>query len=337
MKKQCLRCKKWFDRIDLWKVDKSWLGNKYVCRTCRRSYVREDEPSGKNSNVFGAKKCPNCGKTMSEEKVWHGKEGFLDEWICLKCNFQDNKQNKKFENSKEKLRNFTGLQREKIHEKTKEELEAEKAEEGRIYAEFSRKEKENSDRKSKDLVVRHIDAGNKFFSYRKFNEALSCYNEALLIEPDNIRALISKGDTLRTLGKDTEAILCYDKVLEIEPNNKDAILGKETSLFKLSKDGTGEEKGWKSTQREDKKSTQEDRKGTREEPIQHGFDPYAVLGLNRNVTAVELKARFRDLIKKNNLAGSINMSTQERERKEAVIKDIIKAKEMISKEKGFSS
>lgn len=315
--------------MEVWKVDKSWLGNKYVCRTCRRSYIREETPSDKFSNLFGAKKCPNCGKLMSVEKVWHGEEGFIDEWICLKCNFQDSKQRKKIENDNKKHQRKSEPQKASYHEKTKEELQAEKAEEDKIFAEFTKNEKERTDKKLKDLAARHIEAGDKFFSYHKFGEALSCYGEAILIEPNNVRALLSKGDALRMLAKDTDAISCYNRVLEIEPDNRDAALGKETSLFKLGKRNTEGESRWKSTPREDRKRTPEPSR-------QYGFDPYAVLNLDRNVSAIELKARFRELIKKNYPAGSINMSVEEKERKESVIKDIIKAKDMISKEKGFS-
>jgi hypothetical protein len=63
------------------------------------------------------------------------------------------------------------------------------------------------------------------------------------------------------------------------------------------------------------------------------FDPYVILGLDKSVTCAEVKTRFKELIKRNNLAGIVNMDLQEKERKEAIVRDIIKAKDLIYKEK----
>ena len=66
------------------------------------------------------------------------------------------------------------------------------------------------------------------------------------------------------------------------------------------------------------------------------FNPYVILGLKRDVSCGEVKVKFKDLIKKNNLSGIVNMTLQEKESKEAIVRDIIKAKDMIYKEKGCS-
>lgn len=66
------------------------------------------------------------------------------------------------------------------------------------------------------------------------------------------------------------------------------------------------------------------------------FNPYLILGLKRDVSCDEVKFKFKELIKKNNLSGIVNMSSQEKETKEAIVRDIIKAKDMIFKEKGCS-
>lgn len=232
MKKQCIKCKGRFNRIDLWKIGESWLGDQYVCRSCRRSYVPEEKPSKKESSLFGKKKCPVCGEEMSKKDVWKAKK-FVKEWICLNCNSLQNE-----------------MQKPKFHEKTREELEQEqkrvedeKTEEFRIYAEFKKKEQER-----------------------------------------------------------------------IEKNMRKA-----------------------EQERRQTESQRHEEKRVQEPPKQYGFDPYVILGLNRNVSVDELKVRFRELIKKNNLAGSINMTPEERAKKEAVIRDLLKAREMISREKGYSS
>lgn len=90
-------------------------------------------------------------------------------------------------------------------------------------------------------------------------------------------------------------------------------------------------------ERRQTESKRHEEKRVQEPPKQYGFDPYVILGLNRNVSVDELKVRFRELIKRNNLAGSINMTPEERAKKEAVIRDLLKAREMISREKGYSS
>ncbi len=89
--------------------------------------------------------------------------------------------------------------------------------------------------------------------------------------------------------------------------------------------------------KEEERKEKEEKKRVQEPPKQYGFDPYVILGVQRNVTSEELKRKFRELMIKNNLSGSINMSIEARQKKEAVIKDFLKARDMISKEKGFGN
>jgi len=84
---------------------------------------------------------------------------------------------------------------------------------------------------------------------------------------------------------------------------------------------------------ERKKREQEHQQKHVEKPTGE-FNPYAILGLKKDVSCDEVKVKFKELIKKNNLSGIVNMTLQEKESKEAIVRDIIKAKDMIYKEKG---
>jgi len=53
------------------------------------------------------------------------------------------------------------------------------------------------------------------------NKALQYYEKVLSIEPNNFKACNNKIDILHRQGKHDEAIMTYDKAIEIEPNNPD--------------------------------------------------------------------------------------------------------------------
>jgi tetratricopeptide (TPR) repeat protein len=59
--------------------------------------------------------------------------------------------------------------------------------------------------------------GNAQLALIRFQEAVSCYDKAHELEPDDLFALSSKGDVLQELGWLEEAFACYDKMLEIDP------------------------------------------------------------------------------------------------------------------------
>ena len=68
-----------------------------------------------------------------------------------------------------------------------------------------------------------INKGRSLSELHRFGEAITYYDHALKIEPQNIDALISKGLSLYNLGKNTEAITYFDKVLKVDPNNTFAL------------------------------------------------------------------------------------------------------------------
>ena len=63
--------------------------------------------------------------------------------------------------------------------------------------------------------------------YKRYKEALRCYNNALHIRPNYVAAFNNKGFVLDELGRQEEAIKCYDRASEIEsgvePENTNSI------------------------------------------------------------------------------------------------------------------
>ena len=64
--------------------------------------------------------------------------------------------------------------------------------------------------------------GKKYLEEGKFQDALSYFEQSLLIEPDNPNLWNLKGVVLRSLGRYDEASECYNKSLEIDPRDKDS-------------------------------------------------------------------------------------------------------------------
>jgi len=64
-----------------------------------------------------------------------------------------------------------------------------------------------------------INKGRSLSQLHRFEEAISNYDRALRIDPQNTDAYINKGLPLYNLGKNAEAITYFDKVLAVEPNN----------------------------------------------------------------------------------------------------------------------
>jgi tetratricopeptide (TPR) repeat protein len=65
-----------------------------------------------------------------------------------------------------------------------------------------------------------INEGQSFRVLGQFEEAMSCFDKALEIDPKNVRAWISRGNLFLDQKLFNEAISCYNKAIEIEPGNK---------------------------------------------------------------------------------------------------------------------
>lgn len=74
MKKQCVECKKWFTRIDVYKINESWIRSRYACKTCLKSHLAKNSPSppSKYERTFWT--CAICQQKFSDRNHYlsHG-------------------------------------------------------------------------------------------------------------------------------------------------------------------------------------------------------------------------------------------------------------------------
>ena len=76
-----------------------------------------------------------------------------------------------------------------------------------------------------------VDSGNIHLINGQYAAAMACYDIALQNDPKNIMALIGKGYVFEKWQKYDEAVTYFDKALKIYPNNAYAVLLKEDSLY----------------------------------------------------------------------------------------------------------
>jgi tetratricopeptide (TPR) repeat protein len=76
-----------------------------------------------------------------------------------------------------------------------------------------------------------VQKGTDLVNEGKGRQAMTWLDKALAIDPSNIMALVSKGSALRDLRQYQDAIVLYDRVLAIDPNDIYAIGGKADSLY----------------------------------------------------------------------------------------------------------
>ena len=63
-------------------------------------------------------------------------------------------------------------------------------------------------------------SGKKNLDSENYVDALSFFDQALALEPNNPDILNLKGVALRSLGRYDEASECYNKSLELDPRDK---------------------------------------------------------------------------------------------------------------------
>jgi tetratricopeptide (TPR) repeat protein len=86
-----------------------------------------------------------------------------------------------------------------------------------------------------DNVTSLITNGNNAIYAKNFTGAISYYDQALKINPNNTNALINKGVALGNLQNFTGAISYFDQALKINPNNTDVLNNKGAALIKEGK------------------------------------------------------------------------------------------------------
>ena len=78
-----------------------------------------------------------------------------------------------------------------------------------------------------------FDKGNALYDKGKIKESLSMYNQAIAINPNNVKALFNKGICLRDLGLNRQALDCYDLLLSKNPSYAKAYKQKGCCLLDL--------------------------------------------------------------------------------------------------------
>lgn len=64
--------------------------------------------------------------------------------------------------------------------------------------------------------------GKDYLESANYQEALGCFEQALLLNQNNPELWNFKGVSLRSMGRYDEAIECFNKSLEIDPRDKEA-------------------------------------------------------------------------------------------------------------------
>lgn len=62
--------------------------------------------------------------------------------------------------------------------------------------------------------------GKSLLEESKFDDALACFDQALLLNQNDPELWNFKGVTLRSMGRYEEALECFNKSLEIDPRDK---------------------------------------------------------------------------------------------------------------------
>ena len=76
--------------------------------------------------------------------------------------------------------------------------------------------------------------GGQYLKMFNYEEAMTFFDKALELEPNNVAALYQKANALSALEKYDEAIQYYEKVLNIEPENQNAAISLHNALVGIA-------------------------------------------------------------------------------------------------------
>ena len=93
-----------------------------------------------------------------------------------------------------------------------------------------------------DAVQRHIDHGDRLTNQEKYEEAIQAYSLAIELQPDNVLALIKRGQAIIKTEQGSwgagEALRDFNAALKLAPENIEALFGRGQSLARI---GSNEE------------------------------------------------------------------------------------------------
>lgn len=71
-----------------------------------------------------------------------------------------------------------------------------------------------------DEITSLISKGKSFLENGNFEDALGCFDQALLLNQNDPELWNFKGVALRSIGRYEEALECFNKSLKIDPRDK---------------------------------------------------------------------------------------------------------------------
>ena len=76
------------------------------------------------------------------------------------------------------------------------------------------------------MVARGSLLARALFALERYREAISAFDAALALKPDDSDALSNRGSALRELGHHDAAIASFDKALVVTPRHAGALMGR---------------------------------------------------------------------------------------------------------------
>jgi tetratricopeptide (TPR) repeat protein len=73
-----------------------------------------------------------------------------------------------------------------------------------------------------DKISELVNKGKDFLENSQYQDALGCFEQAILLNQNDPELWNFKAVSLRSMGRYDEAIECFNKSLEIDPRDKNA-------------------------------------------------------------------------------------------------------------------
>ena len=77
--------------------------------------------------------------------------------------------------------------------------------------------------------------GSVLMEFRRFADALSCYDRALALRPGDVEIINNRGNALQGLARYDEALAAYDQALAIRPDHVSALNNRGSALQQLKR------------------------------------------------------------------------------------------------------